>query len=81
MVYAVPESTPIFANEPILELVAPIIEGHLVKAFVMNQNHLQTVLASNHAPSRVFRLYPTVLRRRHSSRQPVCRIARLGDLR
>jgi nicotinate phosphoribosyltransferase len=45
-VYAVPEGTPIFANEPILEIVAPIAEGQLVETFVMNQVHLQTLLAS-----------------------------------
>jgi nicotinate phosphoribosyltransferase len=48
-VYAVPEGTPAFANEPLLEVVAPIIEGQLVEAFVMNQIHLQTVLASKAA--------------------------------
>ncbi len=45
-VYAVPEGTPIFANEPIIEVAAPLAEAQLVEAFVMNQIHLQTVLAS-----------------------------------
>ena len=45
-VFAVPEGTPVFANEPILEVVAPIIEAQIVETFVMNQVHLQTVLAS-----------------------------------
>jgi len=48
-VHAVPEGTPVFANEPILEIVAPIAEGQLVESFVMNQIHLQTVLASKAA--------------------------------
>lgn len=48
-VYAVPEGTPIFAGEPILEVAAPIAEAQLVEAFVMNQIHLQTVLASKAA--------------------------------
>jgi nicotinate phosphoribosyltransferase len=48
-VYAVAEGTPVFANEPILEVVAPIIEGQLVESFVMNQVHFQTVLASKAA--------------------------------
>jgi nicotinate phosphoribosyltransferase len=48
-VYAVPEGTPVFANEPILEVVAPIAQGQLVETFVMNQVHLQTVLASKAA--------------------------------
>lgn len=48
-VYAVPEGTPVFANEPIVEVAAPIAEAQLVEAFVMNQIHLQTVLASKAA--------------------------------
>lgn len=45
-VYAVPEGTPVFANEPILEVVAPLPQAQLVETYVMNQIHLQTVLAS-----------------------------------
>ncbi len=45
-VHAVPEGTPVFAGEPIVEIQAPISEAQLVEAFVMNQIHLQTVLAS-----------------------------------
>jgi nicotinate phosphoribosyltransferase len=48
-VYAVPEGTPVFANEPILEVVAPIPQGQLVETLVINQVHLQTVLASKAA--------------------------------
>ena len=48
-VYAVPEGTPIFANEPILEVIAPIAQAQLIETFVMNQIHLQTVLASKAA--------------------------------
>jgi nicotinate phosphoribosyltransferase len=48
-VHAVPEGTPIFANEPILEVVAPIGEAQVVETFVMNQIHVQTVLASKAA--------------------------------
>jgi nicotinate phosphoribosyltransferase len=48
-VYAVPEGTPIFPPEPILEVAAPIAEAQLIEAFVMNQIHLQTVLASKAA--------------------------------
>ena len=47
--YAVPEGTPVFANEPILEVVAPIAQGQLIETLVMNQIHLQTVLASKAA--------------------------------
>lgn len=48
-VYAVPEGTPVFADEPILEVVAPIAQAQLVETFVMNQIHLHTVLASKAA--------------------------------
>lgn len=48
-VYAVAEGTPVFADEPLLEIEAPIAEAQLVETFVMNQMHLQTVLASKAA--------------------------------
>lgn len=48
-VYAVPEGTPVFANEPIVEVVAPIAEAQLAETFVMNQVHFQTVVASEAA--------------------------------
>ena len=48
-VYAVAEGTPLFANEPILEIVAPIASAQLVETVVMNQIHVQMVLASKAA--------------------------------
>ena len=48
-VRAVPEGTPIFPDEPILEIRAPIAQAQVVETFVMNQIHLQTVLASRAA--------------------------------
>lgn len=48
-VRAVPEGTPVFANEPLLEVSASIAQAQLVETFVMNQIHLQTVLASKAA--------------------------------
>jgi nicotinate phosphoribosyltransferase len=48
-VHAVPEGTPVFANEPLLEVIAPIAQGQLIETLVMNQVHLQTVLASKAA--------------------------------
>lgn len=45
-VRAVPEGTPVFANEPILEITAPLPQGQVLETFVMNQIHLQTLLAS-----------------------------------
>ncbi|HUE86098.1 MAG TPA: nicotinate phosphoribosyltransferase [Vicinamibacterales bacterium] len=48
-VHAVAEGTPIFAHEPILEVVAPIGEAQLIETFVINQIQLQTMLASKAA--------------------------------
>jgi nicotinate phosphoribosyltransferase len=45
-VYALPEGTPVFANEPILEIVAPVSHAQLVETAVMNQIHVHTVMAS-----------------------------------
>ncbi len=45
-VWAVPEGTPVFPDEPILEVEAALPEAQLAETFVMNQIHLQTVLAS-----------------------------------
>jgi len=45
-VYAVDEGTPVFANEPILQVVAPLGEAQLVETFLLNQITLQTGLAS-----------------------------------
>lgn len=45
-VHAVAEGTPIFADEPILEVTAPIAEAQIAETFIMNQVHLQTTLAS-----------------------------------
>jgi nicotinate phosphoribosyltransferase len=48
-VWAVPEGTPIFADEPLLEVVAPIAQAQLAETYLMNQVHLQTVIASKAA--------------------------------
>lgn len=48
-VWAVPEGTPVFANEPILEVQAPLPQAQLIETFIMNQIHLETVLASKAA--------------------------------
>ncbi len=46
---AMPEGTLCFANEPLLEITAPIIEAQLVETYVINQLHLQTMLATKSA--------------------------------
>ncbi|MFL5345080.1 MAG: nicotinate phosphoribosyltransferase [Hyalangium sp.] len=48
-VCAVPEGTPIFGEEPILEVVAPLPEAQLVETYLLNQIHLQTLAASKAA--------------------------------
>jgi len=48
-VYAVPEGTPVFPQEPLVEVVAPIAEAQLIESYLINQIHLQTVLASKAA--------------------------------
>lgn len=48
-VYALPEGTPFFPNEPLLEVVAPIAEAQIVETLIMNQVHFQTVVASKAA--------------------------------
>jgi nicotinate phosphoribosyltransferase len=48
-VFAVAEGTPVFPNEPLLEVVAALPEAQLIETFVLNQIHVQTVLASKAA--------------------------------
>jgi nicotinate phosphoribosyltransferase len=48
-VFAVPEGTPVFAEEPILEVVAPLPQAQLVESYLLNQVTFQTVLASKGA--------------------------------
>ena len=48
-VYAVPEGTPVFPNEPILEIAAPIGQAQIIETMVLNQIGLQTILASKAA--------------------------------
>lgn len=48
-VYAVREGTPMFADEPLLEVIAPIAEGQLVETFLLNQVTFQTGIASKAA--------------------------------
>jgi nicotinate phosphoribosyltransferase len=48
-VRALPEGRIFFANEPILEVTAPIIEGQLLETLVINVIQLETLLASKAA--------------------------------
>ena len=45
-VYAVPEGTVVFPNEPLIRITAPIIEAQLIETFLLNTVNLQTMIAS-----------------------------------
>ncbi|WP_237213298.1 nicotinate phosphoribosyltransferase, partial [Falsiroseomonas oryziterrae] len=44
--HAMPEGTPVFAEEPLLEVVAPIAAAQMIETLAMNVVGLQTTLAS-----------------------------------
>lgn len=48
-VYAIPEGTLTFPNEPIVQVVAPILEAQLLETYVLNQIHFQSLAASKAA--------------------------------
>src|SRR5262249_7795141 len=48
-VRAMPEGTFFFANEPVLEVTAPVIEAQLLETFLLNQVYLQATLATKAA--------------------------------
>ncbi|MEX2376119.1 MAG: nicotinate phosphoribosyltransferase, partial [Dehalococcoidia bacterium] len=48
-VFAVPEGTPVFANEPLLEVEAGIAEAQLVETVLLNQMTVATLIASKGA--------------------------------
>jgi nicotinate phosphoribosyltransferase len=45
-VWAMPEGTPLFANEPMLRVEAPLPQAQLVESRLMNILHFQTMIAS-----------------------------------
>src|SRR5690606_28447939 len=45
-IVALAEGTPVFPQEPLLEVTAPVAEAQLLETLVMNYVHLETVLAS-----------------------------------
>ncbi|WP_444985023.1 nicotinate phosphoribosyltransferase [Halomonas mongoliensis] len=45
-IWTLPEGTPVFANQPFMEVEAPIAETQLLESLVMNLVQLETVLAS-----------------------------------
>jgi nicotinate phosphoribosyltransferase len=48
-VWAMPEGTPIFAEEPFLRVTAPIIEAQIVETFLLSSLTFQTMIASKAA--------------------------------
>ena len=51
-VRALPEGTPVFENEPMLEVTAPITEAQLFETIVINQIGFQTLIATKAARMR-----------------------------
>lgn len=48
-IHAMPEGTIFFANEPVLEVTAPVIEAQLLETFILNTIGFQTIIASKAA--------------------------------
>src|SRR5215216_2918503 len=48
-VWAMPEGTAVFPNEPILRVTAPIIEAQIVETFLLATINFQTLIASKAA--------------------------------
>jgi nicotinate phosphoribosyltransferase len=45
-IYAVPEGTPIFPNEPILTVKAPIIEAHMIENVILRSIYYESLIAT-----------------------------------
>jgi nicotinate phosphoribosyltransferase len=48
-VWAIPEGRIFFTDEPVIEVTAPIIEAQIVETFIINQIHLQSLIATKAA--------------------------------
>ncbi|MBX6313015.1 MAG: nicotinate phosphoribosyltransferase [Isosphaeraceae bacterium] len=48
-VWAMPEGTVVFPHEPLVQVVAPILEAQLIETLVLNQVHFPSVIASKAA--------------------------------
>ncbi len=48
-VYAIPEGTLVFPHEPLVQVIAPILEAQLMETFILNQVHFQSVAATKWA--------------------------------
>ena len=45
-VWAIPEGTMVFPNEPVIRVTAPIIEAQLMESFLLNTINIQTMIAT-----------------------------------
>ena len=45
-VWAIPEGTIVFPNEPLIRVMAPIIEAQLIESFLLNTVNIQTMIAT-----------------------------------
>ena len=50
-VRALPEGTAVFPNEPLLEVTGPLLEAQIAETMLLNEIHLQTLIASKAARS------------------------------
>jgi nicotinate phosphoribosyltransferase len=70
-VHAVPEGRVVFANEPLLEVTAPIAEAQLIETYLLNQITFQTTLATKATRCRLaagdIELVDFALRRTHGA--------------
>ena len=48
-VWAIPEGKIFFKDEPVLEVTAPVIQAQIIETFIINQLHLQTLIATKAA--------------------------------
>jgi nicotinate phosphoribosyltransferase len=48
-VNAVPEGTPVFPHEPLVQVVAPVLEAQLMETLVLNQVHFQSLAVAKAA--------------------------------
>jgi len=48
-VWAIPEGRIVFAEQPLLEVSAPIIQAQIIETLIINQLHLQTMIATKAA--------------------------------
>ena len=82
-VFAVPEGRVVFANEPLLEVTAPLAEGQLVETFLLNQMTFQSAVATKAARCQIaagdITLIDFSLRRSHGTEAGLA-VARLSAI-